>query len=166
MRTVISIILLVLLINPIWASSQNVDNNSIKIESNEGFSDFLIKSEKCPYCIGNGFMRDYLVVEQTREQETSDEFDTRLYIFVGVYYLELGLEKKECSCIPDSIKCDNYFVLNDRIMKFITESHFPDPIVRNMYLVRDDKIEIFRPTSEQGILFYNMIKKYYISKYF
>ncbi len=166
MRKVISIFFFILLIGPIWASSQSVDSDRVRVQSNDGFSDFLTRTEKCSYCIVNGFTRDYLVVEQTRNQETNDEFDTRLYIFVGVYYLELGLEKKECSSIPDSIKCSNYFILNDRIMEFITESHFPDPIVRNMYLVRDDKIEIFRPTTEEGILFYNMIKKYYISKYF
>lgn len=165
MRIIISIVFLILLIGPIWASSQNVDNDRVRVESNNGFSDFSIRTEKCSYCIVNGFTRDYLVLEQTRNQETNDEFDTKLYIFVGVYYLELGLEKKECS-LPDSIKCSNYFILNDRIMEFITESHFPDPIVRNMYLVRDDKIEIFRPTTEEGILFYSMIKKFYISKYF
>ena len=107
------------------------------------FSNFLIRSEKCPYCIGNGFMRDYLVVEQTREQETNDEFDTRLYIFVGVYYLELGIEKKECSCIPDSIKCDNYFVLNDRIMKFMKILEFH---MRKMQIM---KIIVFQRKSAQ-----------------
>ena len=160
MRSIFFIIL-VFLINPIWANSQNVDSlDNVTFKSNEGYSTFSIYQEKCSYCIVNGFRRDYLVLEQTRCKETNDEYDTRLYIFVGVYYIELGLEKKECSCIPDSIKCNNYFILNDKIMKFVTESHFPDPIVRNMYLVRDDKIEIFRPTSEEGILFYNMIKKY------
>jgi hypothetical protein len=162
----IFVIFLIFLINPIWASSQNIDSNSIRIESNKGYSEFSIYNEKCAYCISNGFVRDYLVLEQIRNRETNDEFDTRLYIFVGVYYIELSLEKKECSCIVDSISCDDYFILNDKIMKFITENHFPDPIVRNMYIVRDDEIEIFRPTTEQGILFYNMIKKYYISKYF
>lgn len=165
MRTIF-VILLVFLINPIWANSQSVDSNSVRIESNEGISTFSLFQQKCSYCVINGFVRDYLVIEQTRTQETSDEFDTRLYVFVGIYYLELSLEKKECSCITDSINCKNYFILTDRIMKFLTENHFPIPIVRNMYLVRDDKLEIFTPTNDEGILFYNMIRKYYIGKYF
>ncbi len=43
----IFVIILICLINPIWASSQNVDSNSVRIESNEGISTFSIFQEKC-----------------------------------------------------------------------------------------------------------------------
>jgi hypothetical protein len=162
---IIFVILFIFLISPIWANSQNVDFKKVKINSNEGYSLFLISEEKCPYCLNNGFKKDYLILEQTRSCESQDEFATRLYIFVGVYYLELYLDKKECQNINDSIRCSNYFILTDRIMEFLTNNHFPDPIVRNMYLVRDNKIEIFRATTDDGILIYNMVKSHYLEKY-
>lgn len=162
MRTIF-IGLLMFLINSIWVSSQIVDY--VIFESNEGTSKVAFCQENCKLCIANDFKKDYLVLEQIRTKETKDYFNSRLYIFVGFYYMELVLDKKECVKEEDSIKCTNYFLLTNKILKFVTENHFPNPIVRNMYLIRDDKIEIFRPNTEEGIIFYNLIKEYYMYNY-
>jgi len=165
MRSLILIGLFIFLIVPMWANSQSVDSGKVIINSNEGYSSFSISQEKCPYCLNNGFKKDYLILDQFRTNESQDDFETRLYIFVGIYYIELYLDRKECQNINESIKCSNYFILTDKIMEFLTNNHFPDPIVRNMYLVRDNKIEIFRATTDDGILLYNMVKSHYLEKY-
>jgi hypothetical protein len=165
MRSLILIGLFIFSMVPMWANSQSVDSERVIINSNEGYSTFLMSQEKCSYCLNNGFKKDYLILDQLRTNESQDNFETRLYIFVGIYYIELYLDKKECSNVSDSIKCSNYFILTDKIMEFLTNNHFPDPIVRNMYLVRDNKIEIFRATTDDGIHLYNMVKSHYLEKY-
>ncbi len=152
------LILLIFFLTALVTPSQELPH-SVLIKSNEGYSSFSTLHESKSFWIFTYYDKDYLVIEQSKFTIPSDN-GTRLYFFLGRFYVDMYLKKRECVQTIDGCKCYYYFEFTDKILNFIIHNKFPDPVVGSIYIKRDNEIEVFRPSDKESIEFYNMIKEY------